>query len=91
MRELLVDNRQMVDQQGETRRFDYYIMVGEMGMEGGFACEDYGVRIAPRDGGEGAAIPHITTSISRIDELMTLLIENDVTPGSLADVVADWL
>ena len=41
-------------------------------------------------GGE-SAVPRITTSAARIDELMTLLVDNQVGPAGLHDVVADWL
>ena len=35
--------------------------------------------------------PGITTSASRIDQLITLLVDNRVGPSGLSDVVADWL
>ena len=41
--------------------------------------------------GEDTAIPSITTSATRIDELMTLLVDNRVGPAGLSDVIADWL
>ena len=41
--------------------------------------------------GEDETIPGITTSASRIDELMTLLVDNRVGPAGLRDVVEDWL
>ena len=41
--------------------------------------------------GDTAAVPGITTSALRIDELMTLLVEHGVGPASLRDVVDDWL
>ena len=41
--------------------------------------------------GEDETIPGITTSATRIDELMTLLVDNQVGPAGLRDVVEDWL
>ena len=57
---------------------------------GTFSCENYGVRIS-EDGGDSSAVPGITTSALRIDELMTLLVEHGVGPSTLRDVVDDWL
>ena len=92
MRELLVDTCERVDTESGTLQFDYYIIIDQMEVEHGFACESYGVKIADRDApSESVIIPHITTSISRIDELMELLIRNFVTPVTAMDVIEDWL
>lgn len=91
MRELLVESCRGEDEVGTGHRFDYFVLVDQMEVGGGFACESYGVRVAEPDGGEGVSIPNITTSASRIDELMELLTRNFVTPTSLHDVVSDWL
>lgn len=55
-----------------------------------FSCENYGVRIS-EESGDTAAIPGITTSAVRIDELLTLLVEHGVSPTALPDVISDWL
>lgn len=91
MRELYIDQREKEGEDGQRYRFDYYILVDQMEMSGGFACESYGVKIAAPDRGDAAELPNITVSISRIDELMELLTHNVVTPVSLRDVVEDWL
>ena len=57
---------------------------------GSFFCEQYGVKIAEEDG-DCAQIRGITTSAVRIDELMTTLVEQQVSPTVLEDVVQDWL
>ena len=89
MRELLIDPKTM----GIEKALDneYAILVGEMVVPGGFACESYGVRVASKLDSDREEIPDITVSISRIDELMELLVRNEVTPVTLRDVVEDWL
>lgn len=87
--ELKIAARQCRDQRGDPRRFHYFLTIDQEETPH-FFCENYGVRIVDEDGGE-AVIPSITTSARRIDELMTLLVDNQVGPAGLADVVADWL
>ncbi len=89
MTELKIASRQWEDELGRRRTFDYFLTV-DVVEQSSFCCEDYGVRVA-EDAGGSAVIPSITTSAVRIDELMTLLVDNQVGPASLADVVADWL
>lgn len=92
MRELFVTSREETGADGEPIAFDYYILIDQMQVSGGFACESYGIRIAGRAGSSDCvSIPNITTSITRIDELMDLLTGNFVTPATAADVIADWL
>ena len=87
--ELKIASRQCEDQRGAPKRFHYYLTV-DQAESPGFFMENYGVRIADEDGGD-AQIPAITTSASRIDELMELLTRNFVTPTTLRDVIDDWL
>ena len=77
------------DSRGQHRCFRYYLTVDVINA-GRFCCENYGVRIA-EDAGDSVAIPGITVSDVRIDELLTLLVEHQVGPAGLADVVADWV
>ena len=91
MRELLVETRREAGENGIDCSFDYYILVDEMKVDGGFACESYGVKGVQTGGGEEEAVPNITTSITRIDALMELLTRNFVTPATLKDVIMDWL
>ena len=91
MREMYIKRCEKVGEDNQCHRFDYYILIDQMEVSGGFACESYGVKVAAPDSGTATEIPNITVSISRIDELMELLTRNAVTPVSLADVVADWL
>ena len=90
MRERFLKSISMEDEQGRTRRFDYSILIDEMDV-GPFSCESYGLQVKEQGGGETGAVPHITTSISRIDELCELVLAGGVTPSTLADVVNDWL
>ena len=77
------------DQKGNQRCFHYFLTVDQEETPR-FFCENYGVRIA-EEAGDDISIPGISASASRIDELMTLLVDNRVGPAGLADVVADWL
>ena len=90
MRELFVETKRQ-DTGNGPHSFDYYLLVDQMEVAEDLACESYGVKIARTGGGEEAAIPNITVSVSRIDALMELLTRNFVTPTALRDVVEDWL
>lgn len=89
MREMLLETR---DVEGEEAvlRCRYYVLVGEKQV-GRFFCEAYGVKIEDESTGESAEFPDLTVSAERIDELLTSLIRNEVTPASLEDVIRDWL
>ena len=87
--EIEVAVRRPTDQQGTIRCFHYYLTVDTVAAEQ-FCCENYGVRIT-EENGASAVIPGITVSDVRIDELLTLLVEHQVGPSGLADVVADWV
>lgn len=90
MRELAVAQKEALDERGAVHIYDYSILVGEMAVSPGFSCESYGVRVKEQ-GGESSEVPNITVSISRIDELMELLVRNVVAPCTLRDVIEDWL
>ena len=87
--ELKIAARQCRDQAGTDRLFHYFLIIDQEETSR-LSFENYGIRIVEEAGGE-TAIPSITTSAARIDELMTLLVDNQVGPAGLADVVADWL
>ena len=89
MMELPVASRTCRDQEGKPRIFHYALMVEQIELDS-FCCENYGVHIWEEDG-DSARIPGITTSAMRIDELMTLLVDNRVGPAGLPDVMADFL
>ena len=86
MMELKIASRSLTDEAGKLRRLHYFLLVDA----GSFFCEQYGVKIAEEDG-DCAQIRGITTSAVRIDELMTTLVEQQVSPTVLEDVVQDWL
>lgn len=73
---------------GETRhqagRLRYYLLEEESEN-----CESYGVRIELED--EEAAVPDISPSRQRVQELTAALIRGGVTPVALRDIVDDWL
>ena len=88
-RKILLDTRRLTDAQGRVREYSYFSLVGEKCV-GSFSCEAYGVMIR-ETGGESAALPDLTVSPARIDELAGLLLRGGVTPVTLRDVVDDWL
>lgn len=90
MRELFVETRSAVGEDGVVHRFDYYVLVGDMEVGGRLACESYGIKVCEQ-GGDTACIPDLTVSVSRIDGLMELLLRNTVGPASARDVVEDWM
>lgn len=87
--EMKIATRRCAGQKGEQHLFHYFLTIDQEETPRLF-CENYGVRIT-EDSGDDVSIPGITTSAARIDELMTLLVDNRVGPAGLADVVADWL
>ena len=89
MTQVNVASRKWTDDQGRERRFHYGLLIREITAEP-FFCEDYGVRVW-EDGGQDASVPGVTTSAQRVDELISLLVEHQVGPAALADVIADWL
>lgn len=87
--EMKIATRSCADQEGTPRCFHYFLTIDQEESPQ-FFCENYGVRVA-EDSGSETAIRRITTSAARIDELLTLLVDNQVGPAGLSDVVADWL
>ena len=87
--EMKIAARQCHDQEGTVRRFHYFLIIDHEEAPR-FFCENYGVRVAEEAGSE-TVIPRITTSAARIDELISLLVENQVGPAGVMDVVAEWL
>ena len=85
MMELKIASRSLTDEAGKLRRLHYFLLVDEL-EAGSFFCAQYGVKIAEEDG-DCAQIRGITTSAVRIDELMTTLVEQQVSPTVLEDVV----
>ena len=43
------------------------------------------------EGVASCSLPGLTTSAMRIDQLMTMLVDNAVGPVGLEDVIRDWL
>lgn len=87
--ELKIASRQLQDQNGMTHRLHYYLTIDYI-HTGAFSCENYGVRITD-EAGQSAAVPSITVSALRMDELMTFLVDKKVGPSGLRDVVLDWI
>ncbi len=90
MRELKLDLHSLYPDLDEPWDYEYTILVDQIKV-GAFACESYGVSIVNRRTGERSAIPNITVSVPRIDELVEKLVRCQVSPIHLRDVVEDWL
>ena len=93
MQTIFVARRTEATQDSQPCSFDYYVLVNEATVGDTFLCESYGVQIASVGEAQSdiCAIPNITTSTQRIDELVELLVKHVVTPATLPDVVEDWL
>ena len=89
MKEIKIASRQCLDQEDAPRLFHYFL-TDDLEETPHLACESYGVRVS-EEAGSSACLPRITSSAARIDELMTLLVDNRVGPAGLRDVVDDWL
>jgi len=90
MRNIYVDSCVLQTETGEPCSLDYYLLVDELDV-GRFLCESYGVRVVRRETGEQQSACHVTTNPSRIDSLLELLVQGQVTPCTLMDVLEDWL
>ena len=89
MTEVKIASRTCPDEFGHPRTFHYALTVDTVESDT-FSCENYGVRVS-EESGDTAAIPGITTSAVRIDELLTILVEHGVSPTALPHVISDWL
>ncbi len=90
MRELKLDLHSLYPDLGEPWDYEYAILVDQIKV-GAFSCESYGVSIVNRRTGERSAVPNITVSVPRIDQLVEKLVRCQVSPIHLQDVVEDWL
>ena len=84
-----ITTRRCTDEVGRPHIFHYFLLAQPVDT-GGLCCENYGICIED-DQNHTVSIPSITTSATRIDQLMTLLVEHLVGPAGLEDVIADWL
>ena len=87
--EYYITSRQAESEDGTNRCFQYFLLVEQVD-SGNFQCENYGVRIV-EEGVSSSSLPGLTTSAVRIDQLMTMLVDNTVGPVGLEDVIRDWL
>ena len=88
MQESLFGTKFIADEMGNTHTFSYWLMTQPL-PAGRFMFEDYGVRVSSADG-ENACLPSLTHSRTRINDLLTLLMEHTVTPINLPEVAEDW-
>lgn len=86
---LKITTRSCLDETGQPHHFHYYLLAQSIDT-GQLCCEDYGVCIEDEEN-HTISIPSITTSATRIDQLITLLVDHLVGPAGLEDVLADWL
>lgn len=89
MNKLKYASEKVTDETGVERVFDYYFLVEEVKTPT-FFCENYGISVEERQG-ECVSIPNISTNLKRVETLIDLLVEHQVSPTVCFDVVADWL
>ena len=89
MQELYVGQSICKDELEQTHLFQYHLLTDEL-MYDGIRCPDYGILVRSGDGVQ-TSIPHITSDRNRIDSLISLLQEHQVSPVHLQDIVEDWL
>lgn len=89
MMDLKIASKTLRNAQEVLQHYSYYLIIDTIETDH-FACENYGVCIR-EENGESTEIHGITTSAYQIDELMTMLVEQGVTPCTLRDVVDDFL
>lgn len=89
MREIKIQSCDVLDQHGERLTFDYYLIVEQVSVGKSFDVESYGVKITNHK--EWAMISHISVSRNTIELLLRKLVDNQVGPATLRDVVDDWL
>ena len=85
MRDISYTSKLTHAEDGRPLALNYYILVNEG------EPERYGVKIIERNSGEQALAFDLTTEAERIYTLLDNLSQNNVTPTSLMDVLADWL
>lgn len=88
MTETLAGKQIISDEQGTSHTL-HYLLISQQIPAGHFFFEEYGVKIEDVDR-DSACIYPITHSRTRIDNLLSVLIRNAVTPATLPDVVEDW-
>lgn len=88
MQELLFGRKTITAESDRTHTFTYWLITRQI-TAGQFTFEDYGVRVSTANG-ESACLPSLTHSYTLIHHLLTLLLENAVTPIGLYDVAEDW-
>jgi len=88
MYESMIGTQTCFDESGSAHTFRYWLITEHLPL-GRFSFEDYGIKV-DEPGGEIVCIPSITHNRSRIETLLTLLMEHKVSPVNLADVVEDW-
>lgn len=89
-REIFLEILTLLDEAGVEHCFHYYIVMDQLELEG-YAGESYGIKIEEKETGQVAVVPHVTTRSSEIYQLARTLIDHQVTPCTLVDVIQDWL
>ena len=89
-REICLETLNLQDEAGVEHCFHYSIVMEQLELEG-YSGESYGVKIEEKETGQIAVVPHVTTYSSVIYQLARTLIDHQVTPCTLVDVIQDWL
>lgn len=88
--EFFLDTMALQDETHKPRRYDYYILKDHLDLDG-YSGESYGLKIEEKETGQVALVPHVTSQASDMDRLARRLMELQVTPCTLVDVIQDWL
>ena len=78
------------DSEGRPLSLRYSLLVDEIPCGASMLLENYGIRI-DASGGDSLTLPGITPLRCEIEDLLTLMCRNTVTPATARDVTEDWL
>lgn len=88
--ETYLETLKLQDEVGREHCFHYYILLENLTLED-YSGQSYGIKIEEGETGEVAMVPHVTTRSSVIYQLARTLVEHQVTPCTLVDIIQDWL
>ncbi len=90
MKHLHWQNCTVPDSAGRLLSISYSLLIDEVPCGESLFLENYGIRI-DISGGDSVSLPGITPLRREIEDLLTLMCRNSVTPSTAMDVTEDWL
>ena len=88
MEEITFCTRCCLDEEGHMHRFRYSLLISTI-PAGQFQFEDYGVKVEEA-GADTVSLPSLTHNRTRIEALLSLLVQHAVTPINLPEIAEDW-